>query len=124
MTKESLTLRIVYALCLTGATVVHITIHAQFGVLLGALEAAGYSLATRVFWSSLTLLDPLAVVLLFTRARVGLVLTSAVIISDVAHNSWLVYRAGGTSDPKYWAQVAFLVFVLATGKIAWRGARS
>jgi hypothetical protein len=124
MTKASLALRIIYALCLAGATFVHVAIHLQYGLLLGALETEGFPLASRLFWSSLTLLDPLAVLLLFIRPRVGLVLTTAIIVSDVAHNSWIVYRTGGTSDPKYWAQIGFLVFVLATVRIAWRGASS
>ena len=78
MTKASLTLRIIYALCLAGATFVHVSIHIQYGLLLGALEAQGYPLATRMFWSALTLLDPLAVLLLFIRPRVGLVLASVI----------------------------------------------
>src|ERR1700712_445220 len=122
MTKVSLTLRIVYAVCLAGATCVHVALHLQYGVLLGALEAQGFPFSTRVFWSLLTLFDPLAALLLFIRPRIGLVLASLIIVSDVAHNSWIAYRIGGAPDPKYWAQVAFLVFLLATVGVAWRGA--
>lgn len=121
MSKISLALRIVYAVCLAGATCVHVATHLQYGLLLGGLEAAGYPFPSRMFWSSLTLLDPLAALLLFVRPRIGLVLASLIIVSDVAHNSWIACRIGGASDPKYWAQVAFLVFLLATVRVAWRG---
>jgi hypothetical protein len=121
MTKASLTLRIVYAVCLSGATCVHVTTHVQYGVLLGVLEGYGYSSATRFFWSSLTLLDPLAALLLFIRPRAGLALAGAIIISDVAHNSWILQHFGRATDAAYWAQVALLIFLFATISIAWRG---
>jgi len=122
MTKASLTLRIVYAVCLAGATCVHVATHVQYGVLLGALESHGYSLVTRLFWSSLTLLDPLAALLMFIRPRAGLALAGAIIVSDVAHNSWVLHHFGMAPDAAYWAQVAFLLFLLATIRVAWRGA--
>jgi hypothetical protein len=124
LTKISLVLRIVYAACLAGATCNHVMIHLQFGVLLGALKSEGYSLGTRLFWSSLTLLDPLAVVLLFLRPRLGLALASAIIVSDVAHNSWILHHFGRAPDAAYWAQVAFLVFLFATLSFALRGLAS
>ena len=122
MTKASLALRIIYAVCLTGATCVHVATHIQYGPLLGALEGHGYPVITRVFWSSLTLLDPLAAMLLFFRPRAGLALAGAIIISDVAHNSWILHRFGIAPDAAYWAQVAFLLFLFATIRVAWQGA--
>jgi hypothetical protein len=121
MTKASLTLRIVYAVCLAGATCVHVAMHVQYGMLLGALEGYGYSSATRFFWSSLTLLDPLAALLMFIRPHAGLALAGAIILSDVLHNSWILHHFGGAPDAAYWAQVAFLVFLFVTIRVAWRG---
>ena len=110
MTKASLTLRIIYAVCLAGATCVHVATHVQYGVFLGGLEVRGFSLGTRVFWSALTLLDPLAALLMFFRPHAGLALAGAIIICDVAHNSWILHHFRMASDAGYWAQVAFFCF--------------
>jgi hypothetical protein len=93
----------------------------QYGALLGGIKNYGYPLVTRLFWSSLTLLDPLAALLLFARPRSGLVLALAIIVSDVAHNSWITLRLGTPLNWQYWSQVAFLVFIVATIRFAWRG---
>ena len=121
MTKASLTLRIIYTVCLAGATCTHVAFHVQQGILLGGLEAYGYSAATRVFWSLLTLLDPTAAVLLLLRPRAGLVLAAAIIVADVAHNSWILLHFGRGPDAAYLAQVGFLVFLSASVRTAWRG---
>jgi hypothetical protein len=122
--NPSLLLRILYALCLAGATIVHLIFHFQHGVLLGALEGYGYPLSTRIFWSSLTLLDPLAAALLLVRPRVGLVLAASIIVADVVHNTWILQHLGNAPDAAYWAQIAFLAFLAATMHIAWRRASS
>ena len=121
-TKVSFILRVVYAVCLIGATCVHVMTHMQYGPLLGELEGLGYSAGTRVFWSALTLLDPLTVLLLFLRPRAGLALAGVIIVSDVIHNSWILHRFGMTRGAGYWAQVGFLLFLFATIRVAWRGA--
>jgi len=121
MPTATSTLRIFYASCLAGATCVHIATHIQYGVLLGGLANGGYPFATRIFWSSLTLFDPLAALLLFVRPRAGLALASAIITADVAHNSWILYHFGMAPTAAYCAQVGFLVFFLSTLRIALRG---
>ena len=119
--RAPLTLRIVYAACLVGATCVHVATHVQYGVFLGALAGYGYSPITRFFWSLLTLLDPLAALLMFIRPRAGLALAGCVVICDVAHNSWILHHFARAPDAAYWTQVAFLLFLAATIGIAWRG---
>ena len=121
MAKASFVFRIVYAVCLAAATYTHVVFHLRFGVFLESLTSAGYSIGTRIFWSSLTILDPIAVYLLFFRPRIGLILAFIIIVCDVLHNSWILHHLGFSAGPEYWAQVAFLVFVLATIKVAWRG---
>lgn len=116
-------IRIVYALCLAGATVNHVRAVLAHGWLPDHLPTA-----TALYWSSLTFLDPLAAVLLFLRPRVGIGLTGAIIASDVAHNLWFTgrNRLGGsfvddvTSNAFMMSQIAFLTFVLVTAPIAWR----
>lgn len=44
-----------------------------------------------VYWTTLTALDPLAAVLLIRRRPVGLALGAAIILSDVAINSYALY---------------------------------
>jgi hypothetical protein len=73
-----------------------------------------------MYWASLALFDPVAAVLLFVRSRAGLILCLAIIITDVANNSWVRYLHSSV-DLNYILEVAFLVFVLATFKYAWQG---
>ncbi len=119
-------IRIVYALCLTGATINHVRALLAHGWLPEQLP-----LATALFWSSLTFLDPIAAVLLFLRPRAGIGLTVAIIVSDVVHNLWFIaaHPLRGslvedvTSSRFMMSQIAFLLFVAATASLAWRGTR-
>jgi hypothetical protein len=72
------------------------------------------------FWTSLTFLDSLAVLLLFARPRAGLALTTLIIVSDVLVNAW-VGLTYGFDLASFAAQFVFMVFVLATIRRAWRG---
>jgi hypothetical protein len=113
--KTSFVLRVIYAASLLGATCTHAIILWQHGLL---YDYRGAPLFTRIFWTSLTFLDPLAALLLFIRPQVGLVLTVGIIMSDVLHNT----AVGGLSwNGMYISQVAFLLFVVCTVYIAWRG---
>lgn len=44
----------------------------------------------RLFWTSLTFLDPLAVILLFLKPKAGLILTFLIIFVDVIHNTGIL----------------------------------
>jgi len=79
-----------------------------------------------MFWTALAFADPLAAVLLFVWPRAGLVLTTAIIVLDVLHNS--IVFSGVIADPSWlylWTytafalQIAFLVFVITTVRTAW-----
>lgn len=84
--------------------------------------------ATALYWSSLTFLDPLAAILLFVRPRAGVGLTVAIIVSDVAHNLWFTtthtprtsFVHNVASSTFLMSQIAFLIFVGATAPWAWR----
>jgi hypothetical protein len=116
--KASLVLRVSYAIGLLGATCTHIALLWRHGVL---WDYGGAHLFTHIYWTSLTLFDPLAALLLFVKPRVGLLLTAAIITSDVLHNTLV-----GVSprNPMYLSQVAFLLFVASTVYVAWRGVPS
>lgn len=111
-------LRIIYAMCLLGATCTHVAILWQHGVL---WDYGGAHLFTRIYWTSLTFLDPLAALLLFVRPHVGVILTVAIIMSDVLHNALV---GGVLLNWMFVSQVAFLLFVASTVYIAWRGVPS
>ena len=86
----------------------------------GASTYEGFPPAVRVFWVSLTVLDPLAVTLLLLRRRAGVVLGLAVILVDIAVN-WAVFATiGGLSVFGVVNQTAFAVFLAATASLLWR----
>jgi hypothetical protein len=88
-------------------------------------DYGGVARGTQVFWTSLTFLDPLAVILLLIRPRLGLVIAFAIILADVVHNSWFGFQHGASLSAAgwmYYSQVGFLVFVVVTFRSAWREA--
>ena len=120
MTRTSLVIRLVFAICLLAASVNHVIAVVQHGVLWDYGFGSRAPLASRIYWSALTLLDPLAIALLFVRPRTGIVLTALIIVSDVVHNTYYVAMADLWTAPFYLSQVVFLVFVLAVAPLAWR----
>jgi hypothetical protein len=104
-------------LCLIGASYTHVRIVLAYGL---DWDYGGLPLSVCVFWTALTFLDPLAVLLLLVRPKVGLGLTVAIIVSDVAINTW-VAATYGFDWASFFAQFLFLIFVLMTGRIAWAG---
>ncbi|WP_460148463.1 hypothetical protein [Pseudomonas sp. S2_A02] len=75
---------------------------------------------SRIFWGGLTFFDPLAALLLFLKPRAGIVLTAAIILVDVAHNTFYVALKQQWLEPFYLSQVAFLIIVFLLSPIAWR----
>ena len=115
--KASFVLRAAYATCLLGAASTHLATIWRHGVW---WSYGGAPLFTCIYWTSLTLLDPLAALLLFVSPRIGLVLTAAIITSDVLHNTLVGVPLW---DARYLSQVAFLLFVASTVYPAWQGVR-
>lgn len=96
------------------------TTHIVDLILGGSGTYEGFPVGVRVFWVSLTVLDPLIVVLLLLRRRAGIVLGAVVILLDIAVN-WTVFAAvGGLSPFGAINQTLFAVFVIATTPILWR----
>ncbi len=76
--------------------------HARIVAAHGLLwDYGGVPVASAIFWTSLTLLDPLAVLLLIAKPNVGVLATGAIIVADVVHNLWITARNAGpaTSHP-------------------------
>jgi hypothetical protein len=77
-------------------------------------------LPMNIFWTLLTFADPLAALLLLIRRNAGIVLGLAIMISDVAINTWVAYQFefDGLSGPLQ-AQTLFLGFTLGSFRLIW-----
>lgn len=124
MARVSFLIRLLFALCLLGATFNHLRSAVEQGLLWDYGYGADTALASRIFWGALTFLDPLAAALLFVRPRWGIGLTIAIILVDVLHNSFYVAAHGQWMAPFYLSQVGFLLLVLLLSPQAWRGLAS
>ncbi|WP_454131442.1 hypothetical protein [Microbacterium lacticum] len=80
--------------------------------------------ALRVFWFSLTVLDPLTVLLLLLRKRAGIILGLVVILADIAVNWTVFFTIGGNPLFGVVNQTLFAVFLLATAPALWRWFRA
>jgi hypothetical protein len=115
--NTSTTIRVLYAVCLAGAAYNHARILFAHGLW---WNYGGIHPFYAGFWTSLTFLDFLAVVLLLACPRPGLVLTTSLIVSDVLINA-CVGLTYGFDWPAFGAQFVFMAIVLATVRPAWRG---
>ena len=121
--RRATALRWVYALCLAGASWNHWTATYRHGWL---WDYGGYPRASTLFWTSLGVADPLVAVLLFVRPRIGVALTVAIIVVDVIHNLAVLHHYFPpllrtlATVPSVGAQIAFMLFVLATCRVAGR----
>lgn len=80
----------------------------------------GYPDAVRLFWVSLTVLDPLAVVLIALRSRAGVPLGVLIMIADVTVNLSVAATVGGLSLFGLVNQSLFCAFVLIAARPLWR----
>jgi hypothetical protein len=128
MERRSRIVRTVWAVCLLLAALNHARILVQHGL---SWDYGGVGGASALYWSGLTIVDPLAAALLFTRPTAGIRLTVALITTNVVHNLAVtaMFSAGGEFLSKAissWAlisQIAFMLFVFGTAPAAWRGGR-
>lgn len=118
MYRRSIVVRALFAICLLAATFNHLRAIVLHGLLWDYGYGSSTALASKIYWSALTLLDPLAAVLLFVRPRAGIALTVAIIVSDVLHNTYYVASHGQWLASFYVAQVAFCIAVLALTPLA------
>ena len=114
--NPSFLIRLIYAICLAGASYNHARIVAVHGL---DWNYGGLPVFVGVFWTALTFIDALAVILLMTKPIVGLALAVAIIVFDVVINSW-VGMTYGFHIASFLAQALFLLLVISTVGIAWR----
>jgi hypothetical protein len=82
------------------------------------------SLPINLYWTLLTFLDPLAILLLLFLPFAGILLSVLIMASDIAINSSVTFhfyqQTGIVSLDRLPLQIAFGVFVFVTAPIAWR----
>ena len=125
MQRGSLIVRSIWAACLLAGAANHVRILIEHGLF---WDYGGVAPVSALYWSSLTLLDPLAAALLFVRPRFGVAATAVLIVTNVAHNLAVTahYAPEGeflsrAANPFMLAQLGFMLFVAATARIARRG---
>lgn len=114
--NSSFLIRLIYAICLAGASFNHARIVAAHGL---DWNYGGLPVFVCVFWTALTFVDALAVILLMTKPILGLGFASAIIVCDVVINAWVGMRYG-FDVASFAAQALFLLFVMSTVGISWR----
>jgi hypothetical protein len=114
--KRAAWFRFVYVLCLAAGTYAHASILVRHG---WRWDYGGKPISTVLFWSALTLLDPLVAALLFVMPRIGITSLMLLMSSDVIHNTWVIHVYGGI----LWMvadQWLFLIFIFATPRTFWK----
>ncbi len=115
--RAELAIRATYALCLAVGTYNH----ALPLILHGWLWTyGGRAPGTVLFWTSLTVLDPITAGLLFVKPRLGCLLLVAVMVADVAHNGWLLLTCRCMVAWMVVNQGLFLLVVLAKVRFVWK----
>ncbi|MFB2582360.1 hypothetical protein ACEXQD_14015 [Herbiconiux sp. P15] len=90
-------------------------------LIVGGVNAySDFPLGVRLFWVSLTILDPATAVLIIFRRRSGIVLGIAVIVADIAVNWTVFVLVGGLSLFGVISQSLFAVLILVTARPLWR----
>jgi hypothetical protein len=124
--RGSTIVRSIWAACLLLAGLNHARLLVQHGLF---WDYGGLNPSSALYQTSLTLLDPLVAALLFLRPKAGIVATIILIITNVIHNvATLAHFAPAgeflarVSHPITLTQIGFMLFVLATARIGWRGA--
>lgn len=126
MKRGSLIVRSLWAACLLIGGINHARILLLHGL---SWDYGGVGWASAAYWSSLTILDPLVAALLFIRPRTGIAATILLIVTNVIHNLAVTARfvpegefLARAADPFLLSQIAFMLFVAATARTAWKGA--
>jgi hypothetical protein len=74
-----------------------------------------------LYWTSLTVLDPMAAVLLVLRPRAGLVVSVVIMLSDISINAYAFQPRGALRvEWPFWLQVTFALFLFAVSPYCWR----
>ena len=124
--RGSIVVRSVWAACLLIAGLNHVRVLVLHGPF---WNYGGVHPISAAYLTGLTLLDPLVAALLFIKPKVGILATVVLIVTNVIHNlaTTAHFAPAGefltrASHPIILSQIAFMLFVVATARIAWVGA--
>lgn len=110
---------VIYMLCFLWATKNHI-----LDIWRGGFLPYTYApLALNIYWTSLTLLDPLAITLLYYLPYHGMVLAVLIMVSDIAVNLYATYSLWNSdlfSNILLQLQMLFGIFLFLTVPILWK----
>jgi len=110
---------VIYMLCFLWATKNHI-LDIWRGGFLPYTEAP---LVFNIYWTSLTLLDPLAIILLYYFPYYGMVLAVLIMVSDIAVNLYATYSFWNSdifTNRSLQLQILFGIFLFLTVPILWK----
>lgn len=120
-------MRSTWAACLPIGGLNHARIPLRHGLL---WDHGGVAWPSAVYWSSLTILDPLVATQLFARPGLGIASTVVLIVANVVHNLAVTAHRAPEGEFLLWvtnpfliAQIAFMLFVAATARLAWSGGK-
>ncbi|KQQ01491.1 hypothetical protein ASG06_13650 [Rathayibacter sp. Leaf185] len=95
------------------------TTHTADLIIGGPNAYSAFPLGVRLFWMTLTILDPITAALIVFRRRSGIVLGIVVITADIAVN-WTVFATvGGLSSFGVISQSLFAVLLVVTVRRLW-----
>jgi hypothetical protein len=108
---------IIYIVSYIGATYNHLTDVLRYGVFPYQKLNQHVSLSLNIYWTLLTLADPLAIIILFLSIDIGLIIYGLIIISDVIINyAFIISNYGLFSWINFGqiCQILFMFFYLFT----------
>lgn len=128
MRRASLIVRSIWAACLLIGGANHARALLQHG-LFWDYGYGGNAWPSAVYWSSLTIVDPVVAALLFFRPKIGIAGTILLITTNVIHNLAVTahyapqgeFLTRALYSPILLSQIGFMLFVAATARIAWKG---
>ncbi|MDQ0725322.1 hypothetical protein [Microbacterium sp. W4I20] len=89
-------------------------------LIVGGLDVyTGFPPGLRLFWVTLTILDPVTAVLIYLRRRSGIVLGVTVMVVDIAVNWTVFILVGGLSWFGIMSQSLFAVLTFVTARTLW-----
>lgn len=109
-------LRTIMIVALATGTTTHVALVWRWGLIADTSQPPAFN----YYWAALTLLDPLAALFLLLAPRAGLILTIAIMISDVSINFFAARLDGGGFPWSFWWQSGFALFVLAAAPWCWK----
>ncbi len=114
-----------FILAFSGATYNHVMDIVRGG-LFPYSRWCGAPMGLNIYWTSLSVLDPLAIAALIWRVRLGYVVALAIMLTNVPINIYagaVYWQLPVSENPALIMQTAFLVFLLLTVHRVWRLSR-